>query len=147
MTALCKSAPASARDTDVVDVLAPEMERRLLDEEIVWLSTVRADGTPHVTPVWFVFDGGTWWIGCNANSVKARNCRSRAAVALALEDGRTPVVAEGLAVVLVANFPREIVDAFARKYDGWDVLADDGTGARALIEVTTIRWLLRGVAQ
>jgi hypothetical protein len=28
--------------------------------------------------VWFVYEGGIWWIGCSANSVKARNCRSGA---------------------------------------------------------------------
>jgi PPOX class probable F420-dependent enzyme len=125
----------------------PEIERRLLDEEIVWLSTVRADGSPHVTPVWFVFDAGTWWIGCNAQSVKVRNCRVRPAVALALEGGRVPIVAEGVASVSIAEFPGEIVAAFARKYGGWDVATDDGTGVRALIEVPTSRWLLRGVAQ
>ncbi|TQM43831.1 pyridoxamine 5'-phosphate oxidase family protein [Pseudonocardia cypriaca] len=125
----------------------PEIERRLTGESIAWLATVRADGTPHVTPVWFVFEGGTWWIGCNANSVKARNCRLRAAVSLALEDGRVPVVAEGRAMVRATGFPKHIVDAFARKYDGWDIQADDGAGARALIEVATSRWLLRGVAQ
>jgi len=130
-----------------VVTLAPEIERRLYDESIVWLSTVRPDGTPHVTPVWFVYEIGTWWIGCNANSMKARNCRSRAAVALALEDGRAPVVAEGRAMVRTADFPLRITDAFARKYDGWDVQVDDGAGVRALIEVATTRWLLRGVAQ
>jgi hypothetical protein len=40
-----------------------------------------------------------------------------------------------------------VVSAFAAKYDGWDVEADDGTGPRALIEVATTRRLLRGVAQ
>ena len=43
-------------------VVAPDLkiERRLFDESIAWLSTVRADGTPHVTPVWFVYGGGVW---------------------------------------------------------------------------------------
>lgn len=126
---------------------AQEIEQRLSDEMIAWLSTVRADGTPHVTPVWFVHENGTWWIGCNASSVKARNCRSRAAVALALEDAGSPVVAEGLAEVRLRDFPPRVVAAFAQKYDGWDVRAEDGTGDRALIEVVTTRWLLRGVAR
>ncbi|MBP2365616.1 pyridoxamine 5'-phosphate oxidase family protein [Pseudonocardia parietis] len=130
-----------------MEALPPDIERRLRDEATVWLSTVRGDGRPHVTPVWFVFDEGTWWIGCSANSVKVRNCRSQGAVALALEDGRAPVVAEGLAAVREQDFPAEVVDAFAHKYDGWDIRAVNGSGARALIEVATTRWLLRGAAR
>lgn len=126
--------------------VAPGYESRLLGEPIAWLATVRADGSPHVTPVWFVYRHGTWWIGCAASSVKARNCRARPAVALTLQDGRAPVVAEGVATVRTAGFPVPVVEAFAGKYDGWDVRADR-TGARALIEVPTTRWLLRGVAQ
>lgn len=124
----------------------PGIERRLRDEPIAWLATVRADGSPHVTPVWFLYRHGTWWVGCAASSVKARNCRARPAVALTLQDGRAPVVAEGTATVRTAGFPADVVAAFAEKYDGWDVRAD-GAGARALIEVPTTRWLLRGVAQ
>lgn len=125
---------------------APGIESRLLDEPIAWFATVRADGSPHVTPVWFVYRHGTWWIGCAAGSVKARNCRARPAVALTLPDGRAPVVAEGIATVRTAGFPVPVVEAFAEKYDGWDVRADR-TGSRALIEVPTTRWLLPGVAQ
>ncbi|TCK26609.1 pyridoxamine 5'-phosphate oxidase family protein [Pseudonocardia endophytica] len=118
---------------------------RLQDDEIAWLTTVRRDRTPHITPVWFVFDNGVWWIGCNARSVKARNCRVNPAVAVALDGGRAPVVAEGTASVLAAEFPPEVVARLGEKYR-WDVEADDGSGPRALIKVTTTRWLLWGTA-
>jgi nitroimidazol reductase NimA-like FMN-containing flavoprotein (pyridoxamine 5'-phosphate oxidase superfamily) len=37
------------------------------------LATVRADGSPHVVPVWFVFDDdGTLVFTVDANSVKAK---------------------------------------------------------------------------
>jgi Pyridoxamine 5'-phosphate oxidase len=32
-------------------------ERRLRTEPIVWLTTVRADGRPQSSPVWFLWDG------------------------------------------------------------------------------------------
>ena len=123
------------------------VRHRLSDDEIAWLTTVRPDGTPHVTPVWFVFDHATWWVSCNANSVKVRNCGVHSAVALALDGGGAPVVAEGAASVTSTDFPANVVRMFARKYDGWDIEAADGRGPRALIEVATTRWLLRGVAQ
>ena len=32
-------------------------ERRLREEKIAWLATVRADGQPQSVPVWFLWDG------------------------------------------------------------------------------------------
>lgn len=32
-------------------------ERRLREERIAWLTTVRADGQPQSVPVWFLWDG------------------------------------------------------------------------------------------
>ncbi|GGZ20294.1 pyridoxamine 5'-phosphate oxidase family protein [Streptomyces nitrosporeus] len=120
---------------------------RLAEEKNVWLCTVRPDGTPHVTPVWFVYRDSTWWIGVDRASVKARNVREDPRVSLALEDGGSPVVAEGDASLVRGGFPREIVAAFQRKY-GWDVSAPARPGAgRELLEVRVRRWLLAGTAQ
>jgi PPOX class probable F420-dependent enzyme len=41
---------------------APQIERRLRDEEIIWLTTVRADGTPEPNPVWFYWDGSSFLV-------------------------------------------------------------------------------------
>ena len=37
-------------------------ERRLREEAISWLTTVRADGQPQSVPVWFLWDGGSFLI-------------------------------------------------------------------------------------
>ncbi|MEU1841804.1 pyridoxamine 5'-phosphate oxidase family protein [Micromonospora chersina] len=37
-------------------------------ESNAWLCTLRPDGSPHLTPVWLVYVGGTWWIGCDSRS-------------------------------------------------------------------------------
>ena len=125
--------------------LPPHVETRLADERNVWLCTVRRDGSPHVTPVWFVYADGTWWIGCDARSVKVRNLEADPRVSLALEDGTTPVVAEGVAHLHRGDFPTTVVEAFASKYDGWDVR--ERVGERVLLEVAVRRWLLAGTAQ
>ena len=125
---------------DVPDTVA----RRLATEPEVWLATVRSDGTPHVTPVWFIFDqpSSTWWISTGAHSAKVRNMSARPAVSLALEDGRSPVVAEGTARIHAAPFPDQLVRAFADKYHGWDITVPDTPGdVRVLVEVPTRRWL------
>ncbi|KOU67281.1 pyridoxamine 5'-phosphate oxidase [Streptomyces sp. MMG1533] len=121
---------------------------RLAGERNVWLCTVRPDGSPHVAPVWFVFRQGSWWFGADGGSVKVRNLERYSRVSLALEDGRLPVVAEGDAVLRRGPYPQEITDAFAAKYDGWDVSAPHRPGGdRVLVEVAVRRWLLAGAAQ
>ncbi len=120
---------------------------RLERERNVWLCTVRADGSPHVTPVWFVFLRGSWWVGADADSVKVRNIEKFPRVSLALEDGRYPVVAEGEAVLHRLPFPKDVTDAFAVKY-AWDVSAPHRPGGdRVLLEIPVRHWLLAGAAQ
>lgn len=120
---------------------------RLARERNAWLCTVRPDGSPHVTPVWFVFLRDRWWIGVDGVSVKVRNLERFSRVSLALEDGMSPVVAEGEAVLRRGLFPEEIKEAFAAKYE-WDVSAPrTPDGERVLLEVSVRRWLLAGVAQ
>ncbi|MBQ0992548.1 pyridoxamine 5'-phosphate oxidase family protein [Micromonospora sp. H61] len=125
-----------------------DVEERLSRELNVWLCTVRRDGSPHLTPVWFVYLSTTFWVGCESRSVKARNVVADPRVSLALESGNAPVVAEGAAHVHRSGFPSTVAEAFARKYDGWDVGQQVGPdGERALLEIPVRRWLLAGTAQ
>ncbi|GGZ44863.1 PPOX class F420-dependent oxidoreductase [Streptomyces bluensis] len=64
------------------------------------LSTVRADGRPHVTPVWFLLDGDDVVFNTGQDTVKGRNLARDGRVALCVDDGRPPygfVVLEGRA--------------------------------------------------
>ncbi|WP_405778682.1 pyridoxamine 5'-phosphate oxidase family protein [Streptomyces sp. NBC_00859] len=125
----------------------PAVLGRLATERNVWLCGVRPDGSPHVTPVWFVFAQGSWWIGVDGNSVKVRNFRVNPRVSLALEDGRAPVVAEGEVRLRHDGFPAEVTAAFAAKY-AWDVTVPDRPDSeRVLLEIPVSRWLLCGAAQ
>ncbi|WP_059007347.1 PPOX class F420-dependent oxidoreductase [Streptomyces specialis] len=54
------------------------------------LATVRADGRPHVAPVWFVFDGDDLVFTTEATSVKAANMRRDPRVSLCVDDERPP---------------------------------------------------------
>ncbi|WP_232667156.1 pyridoxamine 5'-phosphate oxidase family protein [Pseudonocardia sp. TRM90224] len=126
----------------------PDVVHRIVHERIAWICTLRRDGSPHVTPIWFVFRDPTWWIGSSERNVKVRNVEADARVSIALEGGLHPVVAEGKAAVRRSDFPADVVAEFASKYDGWDVLEEwAGFGARVLLEVPTSRWLLAGTAQ
>jgi PPOX class probable F420-dependent enzyme len=56
----------------------------LRSESVVWLSTVCADGTPHLVPIWFSWDGETVLIASKPLARKVGNLRANPSVMLAL---------------------------------------------------------------
>lgn len=131
-----------------MDALTPAVEDRVRREPRVWITTLRADGSPHVTPVWFVYHPGLWWVGSDARNIKVGNLEHDPRVSLALEDGTSPVVAEGIARIHRVGFPEDIVEQFAGKYAGWDIRRQlRPNSPRVLIEIEQTRWLLTGAAQ
>ncbi|MFP5321808.1 MAG: pyridoxamine 5'-phosphate oxidase family protein [Acidimicrobiia bacterium] len=115
---------------------------RLRDERNLWLATTRADGRPHLAPVWFTYVDDRLWIGTGAGSVRVRNLRQRPTASASLEGGDEPVVAEATAVIHDRVRPPAVVAAFREKY-GWDILVetDDDIGAVVLLELRPHRWL------
>ncbi|GGL86877.1 PPOX class F420-dependent enzyme [Streptomyces fumigatiscleroticus] len=54
------------------------------------LSTVRADGSPHVAPVWFLLNGDELVFNTGKDTVKGRNLARDGRVALCVDDDRPP---------------------------------------------------------
>jgi PPOX class probable F420-dependent enzyme len=93
--------------------------QRLSQDGIIWLITVRKDGTPQPSPVWFLWDGETILIYSQPNTQKLRNIARSATVALHLNGdqwGNDITIITGEARV-EANAPlaRE-VPGFVKKY-------------------------------
>ncbi|MFE4171417.1 PPOX class F420-dependent oxidoreductase [Streptomyces sp. NPDC056909] len=66
------------------------------------LSTVRADGSPHIAPVWFVLDGDDLVFNTGKETVKGRNLLRDGRAALCVDDERPPfafVVIQGRAEI------------------------------------------------
>ncbi|MCN9243784.1 PPOX class F420-dependent oxidoreductase [Streptomyces sp. RY43-2] len=66
------------------------------------LSTVRADGSPHVAPIWFLLDGDDVVFNTGKGTVKGRNLARDGRVALCVDDDRPPygfVVLQGRAAL------------------------------------------------
>ncbi|MFD5913339.1 PPOX class F420-dependent oxidoreductase [Streptomyces massasporeus] len=66
------------------------------------LSTVRADGSPHVAPIWFLLDGDEVVFNTGKETVKGRNIVRDGRIALCVDDDRPPfsfVVLQGRAHV------------------------------------------------
>ncbi|MFI8348556.1 PPOX class F420-dependent oxidoreductase [Streptomyces sp. NPDC085596] len=54
------------------------------------LATVRADGSPHIAPIWFLLDGDELVFNTGAGTVKGRNLARDPQVALCVDDDRPP---------------------------------------------------------
>ncbi|HEV7711699.1 MAG TPA: PPOX class F420-dependent oxidoreductase [Asanoa sp.] len=54
------------------------------------LATVRADGSPHVAPMWFLLDGGDLVFTTENDTVKARNLVRDERAAICVDDARPP---------------------------------------------------------
>ena len=74
-----------------------ETEHALRDAELYWITTVRADGRPHVTPLIGVFHDGAMHFTTGLEEQKARNIEHNANVALTTG---TNTWAKGLDVVV-----------------------------------------------
>jgi len=120
---------------------------RLEREPLAWLCTLRQDGSPHLTPVWFVFQDSTWWICSAQKNRKVHNVLLDPRVSIALEGGNAPIVAEGKVTVRPCDFSPDVIEGFRAKYD-WDItVPNEREGPRVLLEIPVGRWLLAGVAQ
>ncbi|GGV64357.1 MULTISPECIES: PPOX class F420-dependent oxidoreductase [Streptomyces] len=54
------------------------------------LATVRADGSPHVAPVWFLLDGDDLVFNTGKETVKGHNLARDGRIALCVDDERPP---------------------------------------------------------
>jgi PPOX class probable F420-dependent enzyme len=96
------------------------VERRLREEEVLWLTTVRRDGTPQPTPVWFLWDGGdAVLIYSRPRQQKERNITGNPHVALNFnsDGGGNVVVLTGTAAIVTDAPPAQDNAAYVRKYD------------------------------
>jgi PPOX class probable F420-dependent enzyme len=79
--------PGQPLSMDTANHLADaRLARFLAQEPVIWLSTVRPDGTPHLVPSWFAWDGETVVMMSKPGAQKVRNLRANASAMLALGD-------------------------------------------------------------
>jgi general stress protein 26 len=106
--------------------------RALEAAELSWITTVRADGRPHLTPLVAVWRGGALHFCTGADEQKARNLRTNPHVILSTGcnqwDRGLDVVVEGEAVqVTDGDELEQLAEAWRTKWDGrWRFEARDG---------------------
>jgi F420H(2)-dependent biliverdin reductase len=100
--------------------LAPGLLELLTERHLATLTTLRADGSPHVVPVGVTFDAATATarVITSGTSAKARHVRAgQQRVAVCQVDGRRWITLEGTAVV--RDDRASVADAeerYARRY-------------------------------
>ncbi|WP_062204828.1 pyridoxamine 5'-phosphate oxidase family protein [Streptomyces sp. NBRC 109706] len=125
--------------------------RALTSAEVFWLSTVRPDGRPHVTPLLAIWQDGSAWFTTGAGERKAKNLAANPEVVLTtgrdtLDEGLDLTV-EGRARRRTEAEPlRRLADAYAAKYGpDWAFEARDGAlhhaegGSALLFEIVPSR--------
>lgn len=68
------------------DLATARLNRFLEREPVIWLSTVGVDGSPHLVPTWFVWDGERITILSKPGARKARDIAAEPRVMLAMGD-------------------------------------------------------------
>jgi general stress protein 26 len=106
--------------------------RLLRDAELYWLTTVRSDGRPHITPLVGVWQDDAMHFCTGPHEQKARNVAAHAEVAVATGTNTwasgTDVVVEGQAVRLTDSADlQRLANAYLAKYgDDWRFEVGDG---------------------
>jgi PPOX class probable F420-dependent enzyme len=95
------------------------VRRRLREEQVVWLTTVAADGTPQPNPVWFWWDRTDVVVYSRPDARRLANLRRRPQVALHFDGngrGGDLVVLNGTAAIDEQTPPAHRLRGYAGKY-------------------------------
>lgn len=119
----------------------------LADAVVAWMTTVRPDGQPQASPVWFVIDDGEFLI-YSANSARLDNLAANPLVALNLDSnaGEDVLTVEGIAQVVEG--PTNLDNpAYQEKYgariDSMGMTREEFSDTYSTpIRVTPTRWRL-----
>jgi PPOX class probable F420-dependent enzyme len=94
-------------------------EERLRREKIAWLTTVRRDGQPQSSPVWFLWREGEIVVYSKATTQKVRNIKENPQVAVHLRDideGSDIISIEGVAEIDDAYPAAAAIPDYVKKY-------------------------------
>lgn len=98
----------------------PAAARHLFEgPNLAWLSTLMADGSPHLTAVWIDIDGSTPLVNTLEGRLKHRNVGRDRRVALGVADRDNPyesVALRGRVAEISSEGAAEHLDALARRY-------------------------------
>jgi PPOX class probable F420-dependent enzyme len=122
----------------------PEKFLPVLTEKkaLAYLATLMPDGSPQVTPVWFLYDNGRFFVNTARGRVKDRNMTQNARVAVSIADPENPyahVSFRGKIVRVTEEGAEAQIDVLAKKYLGQDKYSFGQPGdVRVIYEIEPI---------
>lgn len=127
--------------------LPPEVRRMLEAPNFASLATVRADGSPHVTPMWVDLDTDHLLMNTAEGRVKLAHVRRDPRVAVCVFDAERPYSwAEILGKVVELRHEGAVgdINRLSRKYLGWDYPLPEGmVRVTMIIEPEDLRFAIR----
>jgi PPOX class probable F420-dependent enzyme len=99
--------------------LTEQIEKHLVSDQIMWLTTVAPSGRPAPRPVWFIWDGASVTIYSMPDAAKLRHIAANEHVALhfnCTQDGVDVVVISGRAELVDGAPPPSEVPGMLDKY-------------------------------
>lgn len=131
-------------------VLAPDVRDFLAAPNIAAIATVRPNGRPHVTPVWYEYDGHEFIVATFRDTQKMKNVSHKGYATLCIYTHQMPykqVIAEGIARVgspvdnvwrarvAVRYLGEDAGKAYIRDTEDWDAVA---------IHIRPMHWITEG---
>jgi PPOX class probable F420-dependent enzyme len=145
------------RTTATRDNALTEDERHafLAEKWIGRLATNREDGWPHVTPIWYVWEGGRFLLTLGKSRRHLRNIAADPHVTLCVDDdprmtdpSRSPrsVVCFGLATLVedeqtVRDATRKVLERYLEGASGPEFEELAWFEGRTVVEIEPVRWL------
>ena len=104
-----------------------EIDAYLAGPHVAHFASIRQDGTPHLSPVWYRWEDGKVTVVSGASAVKTRNVRQNPKVAISVATDEWPyqyVILEGDATVENSDL-RDTVRSIFSRYEGTERGAQD----------------------
>jgi PPOX class probable F420-dependent enzyme len=98
--------------------LEPKVSKFLRGRHFGKLATTMKDGSPHVTPIWYMLEGGKILVNTTTNRVKYFNIRRDNRVCLLVDDGYTYVIIFGRARMAKERDAKRDIETLAIRYTG-----------------------------
>jgi PPOX class probable F420-dependent enzyme len=144
-----------------IAMIDAERDAFLAAERTCRVATIGPDGWPHVTALWFAWDGTHFWIYSITRAQRWADLQRDPRIAIIVDAGVDYLELQGVEVMgtaeVVGEVPRtgepaadlETVEKiFARKYMGGDQMFHDGTHAWLRVAPTKIAsWDFRKLAE
>ena len=101
-----------------MDRFDPKAEAFLKGVHFGKLATIKKDGSPHVTPIWYMYEDGKLLVNTSPGWEKYGNIMRDPRVSFLVDDGYSYLMVEGRARVAEGRDARKDIETLAIRYQG-----------------------------